>query len=339
MSRVSRRRRFGIATLMILLVSLGSAGFGLSGPDYAALLAFSQAVERWQVNPEFRTAAKEYAVLGSNGLQARPLGIDAGAAMMRLRALPFVPKGFQVSRTSQAHYDNFSAGPLRAYLHLCSEQSLHDWIPVIEEFARKPARSMDDCQSWLASRQMDYPVVHDDGAARSFAMLLEETQAERNFVVRQNIQNELRPRIAELAKDLRFPPEPERMSFAQQSTLLDRLDGFLKQRDPELWRTKQVSDFCGGIWAQVYGPPYNVVIVPVTRGHMLCRHLFAGSLVVLLLIARRRLRQLAATVSRPCMPGRVQTMSAPAERTAEAIVQDRDAVNELEDRFRGNHAI
>jgi hypothetical protein len=46
---------------------------------------------------------------------------------------------------------------------------------------------------------------------------------------------------------------------------LDELDAQVRTTNPELWRTKQVSDFLAGIWAQAYGRIYQTGIVWLLR--------------------------------------------------------------------------
>jgi len=52
------------------------------------------------------------------------------------------------------------------------------------------------------------------------------------------------------------------MTPDQQQAVLLRLNDYVKQHDYQLWRTKQLNDFCCGVWAQVYGPHYHLIIGP-----------------------------------------------------------------------------
>ena len=70
-----------------------------------------------------------------------------------------------------------------------------------------------------------------------------------------------------------MPDDPQAMSFEQQLAVLERLDLEVRQTDPELWRTKQLSDFCGGVWAQVLAPSYLLITTPILAAHQwACRH-------------------------------------------------------------------
>ena len=60
------------------------------------------------------------------------------------------------------------------------------------------------------------------------------------------------------------------------------LDDDLRRANFELWRTKQVSDFLAGIWAQGYGQVYESAINYLLLSQQIARIVFA--LVVLLLI-------------------------------------------------------
>ena len=55
---------------------------------------------------------------------------------------------------------------------------------------------------------------------------------------------------------MRAPVDPERMSFSQQHQIWRSLDEEVRRTDPELWRTKQLSDFLAGIWSEGYGQIY-----------------------------------------------------------------------------------
>jgi hypothetical protein len=77
----------------------------------------------------------------------------------------------------------------------------------------------------------------------------------------------LGPHLREIARQLKVPEAPADMSPEQQRAVLERLDAHVRRHDPELWRTKQLSDFCGGVWAQVFGPSYRLVIQPLILLH------------------------------------------------------------------------
>ena len=64
------------------------------------------------------------------------------------------------------------------------------------------------------------------------------------------------------------------MSFVQQVAVLERLDDRVRLADPELWRTKQLSDFCAGIWAQVFGPEYGYLLTPFIHLRLIGTALF-----------------------------------------------------------------
>src|SRR3954469_23070969 len=76
----------------------------------------------------------------------------------------------------------------------------------------------------------------------------------------------LKPHITTLARELNVPEDPEAMTREQQYAVFDRLDGYVRRNDPELWRTKQLSDFLGGVWGQVFSPPYTILLSPFLKG-------------------------------------------------------------------------
>lgn len=288
-ARPGRRLRFALGAVLVLT---GLAGFGVGDGDAAALAGFAHAVDRWQVDPEFRTVAVEYAEKGSSAMRVRPFFVPAKRAIMGIRSTPGLPKEYAVNPTSRAHYENFSRGPLCAYLHLASEQEIHMWVPAVEQIGQKTGRTDADLRAWLDERKMDFPIVKDAGAVRSLGSLLDDADAGRPFTnVPADFPAALRRPIKAIAESLNFPPAPEDMTPGQQQAVLERLDGYVHRNDPELWRTKQINDFCGGIWAQVFGPPYNSLIVPVLAVHSVCRFVFVGLLVVLVVrqaVIRRR---------------------------------------------------
>jgi hypothetical protein len=290
-------RRVGRGAFLLALLFTGLMAFGLSGADYAALLSFTQAVDRWQHDPEFRTIAVEYSVRGSAAMRTRPFFVPAKRLIIAIRSVPGLPKEFAVNPTSRAHYENFSRGPLSAYLHLCREQDLPAYVTAVEPLGRKTGRTLDDCRDWLGDRKMDFPIARDRGAALSVANFLDDADAARSFEVRDGLPALLLPEIAAVASQVGYPADPGQMTADQQKAVLDRLDDYVHHHDPELWRAKQVNDLCGGIWAQVYGPPYNELLVPILALHTACR--FAFALLLLGLIAR--LVYVRRTAARPML--------------------------------------
>jgi hypothetical protein len=281
----SHRLRISLVVLMLGLLVLLSVA--ISPSDEAAFRTFATAVQRWQLRPEFREIAPEYCILGSRAVRTRAWGMPTGRIVMALRSLPWLPKKYAVNPTSQMHYRNFGRGPLIAYLHLCGEQSVPDVIGEIELAAGKSNLSDADLGRVLDSFKMDFPVAKDQGALRSVESLLHDIGG-RPFVVRENIGDLLKPDIGALARTLDIDPDPSAMTVDQQQAVLERLDAYVRIHDPELWRTKQVSDFCGGIWAQVFGPPYNTLLVPFLWVVLVSRILLVLALAAIVLVLKRR---------------------------------------------------
>jgi hypothetical protein len=171
-------------------------------------------------------------------------------------------------------------GPLCAYLHLCTEQDVPTFARVLEETVAKQPDPALAGRQFLDAFHMDEPVVSDAGAVQSAALLFRDVDPQRPLVVRQNIDALMLPHIRDLARELGLPQEVDDMSPAQQREVFVRLDAHVRARDPELWRTKQLSDFCSGIWAQVYGPSYGLAIKPI-----LVLHQIAGVVLAVMLIA------------------------------------------------------
>ena len=257
--------------------------FGLSGGDYASLRSFTDSVERWQSNPDFRLIAYDYSVRGSAAMRTRPLFIPAAKGIMAVRSVPGLPPEYAVNPTSQAHYQNFSSGPLSAYLYLSDEQNVSGIAGLFEKLGRQGEWTEADCRALLEGIKMDFPLVRDEGAVESVEALAEDVNPSQTFLIKTTIGPLLRPHIATIAADLGFTGEVRQMTPDEQRAVLERLDHHLRRHDPELWRTKQVSDFCGGFWAQVFGPPYNSLLVPFLTAHSLSRVLLVLGLLGLLL--------------------------------------------------------
>jgi hypothetical protein len=263
----------------------------LSNRDLAAIRSFNESVGRWQTNPEFRAIAIDYSIRGSQAMSIHPAMLPAQRIIMAIRSVPGLPKEFAVNPTSELHYRNFTRGPLCAYLHLCAEQDLPDYILLVEKLGQKTEVTAADERAFLDGFKMDFGVTKDAGALASVGSLVRDTQPIRHFAVRQNINELLLPHIAALAQKLNVPANPRDMSINQQQAVLERLDEYVRARDPELWRTKQVSDFCGGVWAQVFGPPYLILLQPAVKVHAAAEYglmLIAAILLARVLRSRKR---------------------------------------------------
>jgi hypothetical protein len=249
-------RAFGVVLLAVLM-------FGVSPDDEAAMRTFENAAVQGESNPEYRAISVEYCVLADAALRTRPFGIPGPALVLGARSLPFAPHRFAVNASSRAHYHYFSGGPLVAYLFFCDEQSVEQFAGILEAIGRKAYLSEADLDGFLGAFHMEYPVCRDAGARQAVATLVRDTRSGEPFKVRKNVGELLLPHVHGLARELGFPEEPARMTPDQQLAVLRRLDDFVKHHDPELWRTKQLNDFCNGIWAQVYGQHYHLIIEPV----------------------------------------------------------------------------
>jgi hypothetical protein len=295
----TRRRRALLRGSFAIAMALCAAfAFGLSAGDAASLRSFTDSVDRWQSNPEFRSLAAEYSVSGSEALRTRPLLVPADRLIIVARSCPLLPERYGLTPTCRLHYEDFTRGPLSAYLHLCDEQAVHYVVGMVEDLGRRTSGApapRAELDAFLGAFKLDTHVVRDAGALWSVAALLSDTEAaSRPFRIRTVIGAALASHVQALAREMGFPPDAGRMSVAQQRAVLDRLDGYVRRHDPELWRTKQVSDFCAGIWAHAFGRSYNLLIKPFLALCAACR----VALVVLLLWAvARRLRAQAELLS------------------------------------------
>jgi hypothetical protein len=281
LTRLARGKFARIAWIGALVLCLAAA-FSVSPSDEAAARGFLERAADWQRNPEFRGVAIDYCVRGSRALRTRPFMIPARSLVLGVRSLPGMPKQYAVNDTSFAHYDAFSRGPLSAYLFLCDEQSVPNFASELEVVAQggEPRRFLD-------AFHMDAPVCKDAGAVASVTALLRDTSANRPFVHRENVGSLLLPHVRAVARELGFPQDPSLMTADQQGAVLNRLDARVRSADRELWRTKQLSDFCCGVWAQVFGPEYGYVITPLL---ILRQFGWVGMILLLAVLLLRRRR-------------------------------------------------
>ena len=266
-------RRAADSLLWCLITMTFLLGYGISSADAERLEAFVQGVQRWQTDPEFRQVGMEYALLSHDAMQVHFWGISTTRLVMTIRSIPGLPKAYAVEPTSQVHYDNFTRGPLSAYMHLCSEQNVADRVGMLEELGKRGGTLSEADLLWfLDGFKMDFPVVKDDGAIQSVRLLVEDVGPAQPLAIREKIDARVRSAAQRIAMENRLPALGSgRMTPQIQRTLLDQLDSYLRTNDTELWRTKQLNDFCNGVWAQVYGPVYNSLIVPVLTIRLYCR--------------------------------------------------------------------
>jgi hypothetical protein len=278
-SRLTRIGKWAFIAAFILCLMLD---LSLSNRDVASIRFFDEGVDRWQTNPEFRAVAIDYCIRGSQAMSIHPAMIPAERIIMAIRSIPGLPREFAVNPTSELHYRNFTRGPLCAYMHLCAEQDLPDYVPLVEALGKKKAAAPVDERAFLEAFKMDFGVTKDAGALQSVESLIRDADASRPFAIRQNIPGLLVPHIAAIAQELHFPANPADMTIDQQQAVLERLDDYVRAHDPELWRTKQVSDFCGGIWAQVFGPPYTILLHPALKIHRASEYVLMTFIVILM---------------------------------------------------------
>ena len=265
---VLRRLAFYLALALLLLSLIG--GFGSFPGDAAQVAAFRHAVDRWQHNPDFRAVAIEYSILSNRAMRTRVALLRPGRILMFLRSVPYLPPELAVNPTSALHYENFTRGPLSAYLHLCSEQGLEDFAPVIDALAKKENPTDDDIRQFLRSFNLPWPTATDAGAVQSVRAMLHDI-GPQPLTIRSRIAAPLQPHVRALAHRLAIPDDPKSMTPAQQLLILNALDAEVKAADPALWRTKQASDLLSGIWAQGYGQIYARAIDGVNTAQLLLR--------------------------------------------------------------------
>jgi hypothetical protein len=121
-----------------VILFLLAVGFGTSSADAARMRQFSDAVGRWQHNPEFRRIGVEYVEMGSDAMRTDVCFIDSTRVVLALRSIPGLSKDWAINDTSLAHYTHFRQGPLSAYLHLTREQGLAETLKMLQYLGSKP---------------------------------------------------------------------------------------------------------------------------------------------------------------------------------------------------------
>jgi hypothetical protein len=162
---------------------------------------------------------------------------------------------------------------LSAYLHLTGEQGIPAGVAMIETLAQhKPPPGDGDIVAFLKGFKLPGEIVADAGAIASVRRLLADTQTPpRPFTIRDNLKAAMQPFV---------PRDLPMMSRDAQAAALRRLDADIKAAKLELWRTKQVSDFLSGIWAQGYGQIYVDGIEWLMRIRAVARVVFAVTILL-----------------------------------------------------------
>jgi hypothetical protein len=241
-------RKVRVPALVLTLIVSAALGFGISGNDVRRLNAFGDAVRRWQHDPDFRVVQREYVALGVEAMRGRWLAVPAERVVLGFRSLPGLPLYLAVNNSSAAHYRAFSTGEMSAYLHLTSEQGVAAALEMLEDLGRRETVSDAEIVAFLSGFKLPVPVVTDAGAIASVRRLLKDTQyPPRPFTVRADVATQLRRHV---------DTNVDGLSRVEQAAAFKTFDARIRAADLELWRTKQVSDFLGGIWAQGYGPIY-----------------------------------------------------------------------------------
>jgi len=254
----------------LAIAATACIGFGVAESDCDRLREFGAAVDRWQRNPDFRRAGQEYVEFSNDAMRTHVCGARSSRIIMFLRSLPFLPQDYRVNPTSGDHYANFTEGPLSAYLFLSNEQNIPIYTGILTDLAKQGATD-EAVRTFLEDFKMPHRVVTDEGAVRSVGRLIDATDAANGFRFREKIGPALQPHIAAVAARSGIPTTPEQMSPAQQREVLQKLDDEIAGMDYDLWKTKQVTDFLNGVWAQVYGADYKWVIGVALQARAFCR--------------------------------------------------------------------
>ncbi len=257
---------WGFRVLLALVILFGLAvGFGTSASDAEKMKLFADSADRWQTNPDFRNVQIEYSEQGSDAMRTKVAFIDTTKDIIWLRSLPGIPDEDKINDTSYAHYKDFTAGPLSAYMHLTGEQGLANTVGTIKYLGSKEPLTDDDIRGFLNGYKLPRLVASDEGAVKSVRSLLNDIDASRKLQIETNVAPLLTPHISMIAKNLGYPTDMNQMSPAEQRVVWQKLDGEIRETDYELWRTKQVNDWLNGVWAQVYGTMYSGLINPVLK--------------------------------------------------------------------------
>lgn len=302
MKRLAAVLRWSAAAILSVawLVSV-VFGYTVSSRDLDTLQRFREQVLRWDRECDFREVCRVYSDLGSAAIRARAAGIPAGDWVLAARSMPGLPPHLANNEGSAAHYRDFQAGPLSAYLHLSDIQGIRDNIERFEVLARTPGLNDELLRRSIEGFNMRRPPTTNPQAVRSVRRMLDDIGlAASDLRIREPPGPLMRQRLASLAEALGVPPRPEDMTPEQQQVVFERLDSYLRDHDRELWRTKQLSDLLSGVWGQSFGFEYLLLIEPMLMLHAVGRVLApALPLALMAGLALRRPRRPGREVSAP----------------------------------------
>src|SRR5947208_17136486 len=97
--RILKGAAWGLAGLPLAIALV--LGYGITGSDARVLRAFDAAVDRWQVQPDFREVGTDYVRQSVAAMQARVAGVSACDVVMSLRSVPGLPEEYAANAGSR----------------------------------------------------------------------------------------------------------------------------------------------------------------------------------------------------------------------------------------------
>jgi hypothetical protein len=238
-------------------------GYGMSAGDAELMRRFRAHVYAWEDRCDFREVCYTYTELGSAATHAKFVGMSSGDWVMVARSMPGLPEHLRVNEGSREHYNDFIAGPLSAYLHLSDIQGVQYWFDKINDHGgRLSTLTHAEVLDTFNLFQMHRPPTRNEAALESWRTMLVDIEAWKPFTIREAPGPRIRAAVPGLALKLGVPTDIRAMCFSDQARVFAALDAHIREYDPELWRTKQVSDFLSGVWGQSFGFEYMLLIEP-----------------------------------------------------------------------------
>ncbi len=278
------------------LLGAGAGTYGLSqlllnNKETGSLNTFRSQSSGWgDATQDARKNLLEYVHSGSDVLNSHPMGVDPVNLMKTVRN-PWLVKNtrfepFAWKPDSGTHYTEFQKSPLDGYMQLQKEVVHGDHGQALGNY--NSLRSLtqqgvygnpdyqhiaDAAKNWMGFSPMvknSPEAMHNQHT--DIQKLFEETQPKWNIAhvnryvppqldgsYSEKMQNAINAAALHGGTDMNNP--------AAKSALMDKLDGYIKENDPELWKQKQYVDWSTGTLMPGAGNMYGGLMSPFVKVH------------------------------------------------------------------------
>ncbi|MEM6552412.1 MAG: hypothetical protein AAF750_09850 [Planctomycetota bacterium] len=258
-----------IAVLGIVLGagSIYAAQRLLNNLDAKKLAAFAREVDQewFSGDRDFRELNLLYAQRASAAARVEPFGKPLVNTMEAIRTHPLVVERFPDFTWDQAsadHYHTFAKGPLHSYF-LRNQEIAGDWYtdrrgiitePLLQRGWNAEPPRFADLEMLLPDNMKQRPGIEQaitGQVARLYTDIKPPAEeatyasavamAETDYM---QVVREVRLAAQRYAEKLGYGSDLNRLTIAEQDAVLLGLDTYVHEQDAELWRRKQLADFC-----------------------------------------------------------------------------------------------